>query len=478
MYLLHPTVADQTEAAVAGITAAWRNGQPLFHDFDAPWTYSLSYGPVLYALLRPLHALIGDPLSAGKLSGLIWAAAGLFAIHRVARASLPAKDALRIVGFACLGLMAFGETSVGGRGDAILFGLVGLAILVLPAKTAPLASATIRWALIGAIVGTAMGIKAPTAIYFTSVLPMLIESKNPFRLTFVAAVAGLVFLALPFVVLPDVDVFNFAAFLQAIAGHPHTLERAVGPIVWASLMILPAAAAIALAEDRHDWVTKERRSLAALVLTMAALIAVGAKVGAGRHHVIPFIPIAAWFWTRSQAGLGASTSPSHRTLWEAIVAVLLALLLLLGSIHLRGVASRLDGEQARKARGEIEVILDRESGRSISMGYAEPGELSFLRSLVIAENHPLVLDSSAIMDATLVGWSANEQILASFEDCLVESWISPTDSPPFDLRNHYAQDKNTFGDKIHVVFEASYRPAYSTGLYTVWHCKNEVEGEP
>jgi len=482
-YMLHATVADHVEASVTAIGLAWRNGQPLYHALDAPERYSLLYGPITYGLNRLCSALVGDPILAGKIGAAFSFALGILLVHRVARRSLGPRGALQLTGYAAAFMLAFSERPLGARGDSPLFALAAIAIAALPGPFATTRETWTRAAIIGAAIGLAMGVKAHAGIYFLPVLAGLVTGQAGLAALSCGAVAAIVALAAPFLLLDHVSLAHYIEWLRQASGHARSLSVASHSVLWLTLLLAPLGASLAMNPSRREVLIRERAPLAGLVLSSVGVVFFSAKVGAGWPHVLPMIPSAIWLWARARSPFEEGGSARALRVAQWSLALGLIALLSFGLFKMGSMFARTDHALALAARGELAEIMSREAGQSIAVGYGEPKSLSYLRVIPIAAGHPYLLDSITLMDSSLTGLRLGPETLALFESCEIDVWIQPVGVPPFTLSNYYAPEENVFGPDLPRVFEAHYRPAWSTEHLTVWRCAHPdsrapLEGRP
>jgi hypothetical protein len=483
VYMLQATVADHVEASVAAIALAWGNGQPLYHALEAPEWYSLLYGPITFGFNRLCHALTGEPLLAGKVGAAFSLALGFMLIHRVARRSLGPRETLQLTGYAATFMLVFGDRPLGARGDAPLFALGALAIAALPDNLTTVRERYIRSAVIGMAVGLASGIKLQAGIYFLPVLAALATGPGALAAVSCAATAGIVTLAAPFLLLENVSLAHYVEWLVQASGHARSVRVGSHSILWLTLLFTPLGVTLALDPARGEVLARERAPLAGLVLGSVAVVFISAKVGAGWPHVLPMIPCAIWLWGRARPSFERAGSSRSLRIADRSLALGLVALLAFGLFKMGSMFGRTDHALALSARAELAEIMEREAGRSIAVGYGEPKSLSYLRVVPIAAGHPYLLDSITLMDSSLTGLRPGPETLALFESCAVDVWIQPAGAPPFTLSNYYAPEENVFGSDLPQVFEAHYRPEWSTEHLTVWHCahsdsSDRLEGRP
>lgn len=467
LYLVQGAVGDQVEASVAATTQAWRHGQALYHALDAPERYSLLYGPVLYLFNRLYFALAPDPILAGKLGGIVCSGLGLLAIYTTARRTSSRWDSMRLAGFGAIGLLAFAEFPLSGRGGPILFMLVAIGTWCAPPRRASQRRQALGWVGVGLAAGLAAGVKLHAPIYFLPTLALALTGPSPVAALAMSAAAFVAALVAPFFACQGVSLVHYAQWLGEAAQHPRSLQKGFGLLLWAGIFLLPGAAAIAFAPERRDWLRRERWPLAGLALCIVCLFAVGSKVGAGRNHAIPLIPIALWLWGEVSA---SRTGQREHPLQARIVALISIALLAFGIFKMVSMLGRLESAASESARLEIEEILDRESGRRVAVGYGEPQWLSHLRVIPIAQGHPYLLGSVALMDMGLTGMGVTAATVELIEECAVESWLLPRGAAPFVMAGYYQPHRNLFGDGLPIAFTASHSPAYSTQSFTIWRC--------
>ncbi len=446
-----------TMAMLAGVCA---RGQPLYTDLDSPNRYSLLYGPSSFVLSGALTRLLGDPLLSSKLVGM---AAGLLSLALfivVARRAVPGGGGRSVLVYVVL-CLSFQNYTFWNRPDSLM--LLG-ATLVLASVTviAPWGQLVLRALGFALLVNG----KAHGFLYVLPLVPLFGARWSA------AAAQALVLTALsaglPFVLFPEVSGVNYLGWLRAASGHPLSLPFLFKTLWFALFMVAPAAALAWLPTRLVP--RPARRWLAVACLSGAAMVAmhlVAAKQGAGRHHLIPFIPAVA-------LGVGfldlgqASSRRASSWLKGCSVAWLTGLVVLAAEKQVHFIRATL-AVRDQEVASDVALTRARLAGKRVAFGYGSDRtyELSLFRPLFWDLMPDYFLDVPALMDMSLARMSLPNGTYEKLASGFYDAFVLPRDEAPFSLRSTYDRSE-IFDERFRRTFRAHYKLAYETRLFGVW----------
>lgn len=214
-----------------------------------------------------------------------------------------------------------------------------------------------------------------------------------------------------------------------------------------------------------------RLYLGALFLTLILAAASGSLKGAGRHHLLPWLPSVALAAAELAAVAG---KPSRRpgASWIAAGAVL-AQGVALFSLALRHGAEELQARQRLPGSAivaELREIMRAHPGRAIEMGYGFDYALSFFRPVLVFEQGSYLLDGAALMDMQPFGLATPPATFQRLRDCDPPLWLFPKGEAPLGLMHVAPPYEPIFSPQFKAEFNRWYRRSESYHFYDLWVC--------
>jgi hypothetical protein len=463
-YLVVPAIRDHVEPAVGSVAIALLRGEPPYHGVTGEVSYELPYGPAAFGIHALSFAVLGRSMVALKLSGLlacVGAAALTFSVLQ-RRASLRCASGGVLI---FLLYLAYYDARVYWcRPEPFL--LLGSAAALWVARAQP------RWSGVGlaVLVAWMLDLKVTGGLYLVPVVALVAEHRSP-REAAVAVASGIGLALAAFAVAPF-SLGSYADLLERTAHHGLSGHELLLNASAATLLLGPALVARALRPEgppippqRPCWNVPTRSLLA----SAAVVCLVAAKPGAGRHHLVPFLPLAIdalvdgvdGVERRLPAGMARACTLGGRVVAFGFIVGLTSR----SASTLHDLAAR-----ARRDAIDLRAILDDHPDADIAMGYGDASSYpdTFGR-LAIAFRSPLRLDGASQMDATAAGYPASRMLGAGLARCRPALWVVP-DGEPFSLASYYAGEP---------VFDAAFREAFARGYaliarrgaYRVYRCR-------
>ena len=467
-YLLVPYYFDHVEPTVAVSSALLLRGQSLYPDWIAgEGVYGLMYGPVLY-FINAMVLIANKSIFATKFAGVAaaWTALLIMALN----ARLIVRDyaiTSLAIGCVCLVFFRLMPGQFWSRPEPFLIllsALSGLA-LRLPIFKAGLA--------IGIITGLAVGLKLHGVFCCLPAAAALLERQSlPWMsrvqlasIIFATAVAVMI---APFLH-PAVSLSQYLTNLEIAAEHGLRLDLFIQNIIFLALIMTPGIAIYFL--KRPMLLHEFPLSIPVLITSGIIVAAVGAKNGAGVHHMLPLVP-AVTMATLQIAQL-KSQDPSALISREAgalsfFVAYFVAFMPFVVD------QSLLMGHAIARSSSEWPKIVELEKLYGVHT-WAEMGTTdnanypsTYYRVVGVLRGGPVHLEVPFLLDLRAAGLG-DDAIRDLLQHCKVAEWVLPQAGNPFSQRNGYNGDE-LFSDGVRHAFHNNYRLISRGTYYDVWGC--------
>jgi hypothetical protein len=469
-YLTITRVMDHAESHVTVLSwLAW-NGKELYPNLSGMSDYGLFYGPYCYFFFGLIPLFFGSSFFASKLGGIgcyfLLAGLSFYSISKVPHVSK--KGALGIASVFWMAVLSFGQYAYWVRPDSVILAGTFLAYTL-----------GYFYGGIGAAigVGVAAGVVANCKVQaFFYVLPLLVVLV--YRLGFILMLLSLVVAVItgfaPFL-LPWVSLPNFLEILQTAVDQGRAWRDVfVSYVPFAILMTLPAFTVLFF--DKTTAMRKRNLFEAGiLVVSIAALVLVAAKPGAGYYQLLPlFVPVFFIVLTRSKLFTDLFKSNYH-LFFKAIFggAVLLLFTLFVSNSffsikQMRGMAKI----PVLKEFKEIELQFP---DLKIAQGWGDwesngdTYNLSFYRAYFVWKGHPYFFDLGIQMDMNLVGRGQSKEALRVFRECLVDIWVIQKGERPFAMKG-WIGGGQLYSQSFTDEFQNKHKKVGSTDHFDIWKC--------
>ena len=484
IYCLSSSFWDHVEPSVAISSWMFWRGEPVYQSFQTQQRYSSVYGPYTYILEGCCQGLIGPSVFSTKL---ITCAAGALAIglfYFVLYKRTSADRALLFTSLLAALCLRLGPFAFWARSDPLLLLSVTLGLLAALRKSA--ASPIV----LGLALGLAVGLKFNSFLYFLPVA--VIAAKNGFgwrTLITVALIAAAVAL-LPFAIFPQISLWNYLAIL-GVAGvrgsgfleYRLTWEWFVtvstpvwGPLIFSLLATSKPAA-------RMD----SKVYLASIFVGFAVILMFASKVGAGPHHLLPFIPGILLF-------AAEQTNHGIRFCWRSNLLSVIGyalcfswltscVLVAFRSAYAISTDSIRQEPEARAAIRDLQQIIDQHRSLTL-LGGAPLGGTDVHGSYhlqLVFSGMPPGINPPMQMDYQLGGLVETD--LLKLEEELEEkyhrpiAWVVPKGALPIGMKTAYQPDRPIFSAKFHQDFAARFEKTESSAFFDLYTAKARADGE-
>jgi len=472
---------DHVQPAVASIAALFQRGAPIYHELTSPERYSLVYGPLLFAIVGGFQALLGPTVFATKLPGTLAALASLVLLHLVLAAPKRRAEALAWTGLAAAFFLHSFHLAFAARGDAFL--LLAVTLGLWAATRARSRSAV----LLGVCVGVAVNLKLHAFAYFLPVLAIAARQHWSRRARIGGAVAAVAVAVLPFLVFPQVSLAHYLAWMKVASRHGFGVEEYRSSLEWAAALLFPALFAAALLAVRtpdfaRTWLGRERLWLVAFGAALLLIVVPASKFGAGKHHLLPFVPVVLHFTARLAAfafgsvrfrGAGPVLAGAVGLSWVAGCS--------LAALHAANFVfqtARAGHAEAVQCRDDLLRLRAEHAGSVllVAPGGDESYDHTYGRFRLIAEGMPAGVDPCAYMDFVRGGVGAIDvpgmtQALAARAGQPV-LWLVAKGGEPFSLRTYYPPFGPLFPEGLSGEFARQFVRVRSTEFFDVYRLRD------
>jgi hypothetical protein len=479
-FLLRWTYYDHTDPTIIVTARLLDHGFPLYHDLDAPSRYTFPlYGPATY--LAPLYSerLLGTALVSAKLPAVLFSLTSVVLVVVAIRRTVRGMTALAVGLLYFCGLaLLFRPFPVMVRVDAQMMFWVAVSVAALTVR-----SAVFSLALLGLAAGSITLTKVHGILYLAPVAAVVLARSPRMAWVIVPTIAGAI-ACLPFLVYPEISFANYLMWLRKGAGHGIDLWAAPRVLGGAMFVTVPVFLGVQKClralpdEERAQLVRAYRLPAQVGIGALVIVVALAMKAGAGMHHLMPFLPLAAYVTALAYSHALADGGNDERLVVEVAMAaalVLPAMGVALGSFVVFVAPQAADPVNV-EALAELREVVRRHPGETIAMGYGEPAsyEQTFLRTELPLQGK-LIVDPAALMDMRQMGIPLPEATIQAIERGAVRIWLLPHDEEPFRLRNFYNGD-DVFGPEFREVFTKNYRLEERGLFFDVWRYVPRREG--
>ena len=480
LVLRFPGYVDPVEPMVVAASFFAVHGRPVYD-------MVISYGPLCFLPYGAAMNLFGA--SVGVLKCVIALAnvafvVLLFLVFRKTFESAAALFATALVLSCCLMKQDY---LFQARGDLFIY--VAVALALLAAVTTGETTAAI---LMIAAIALGCGVKVTAALYLAYPVTLLWKAHGTKLLLFVGA-ASVALSLLPFA-LSTLVIADYLHWLSVMSHQPRSAREFVGNIVTTVLLAAPCLLsywALHLRDPqagrrylRSNWL-----SLTLLAFSVFAMDVLASKIGAGRHHLIPFFVFTAYVCSqmieaRPPALVGSSRPhflPVY--LWGS-----LALLLMITEVsELRDVRAltALEAPQAKALSNDVAWILASYPGHKVELGDGF-GEFDLERTYSPMFAAPQLVfaggfysfDPSAQADIEMVHAPMRDSDLHHVTSCESSVWLIPRGQAPFHSVSIYSgmypdryDGRLLFPPFFEKLFLDTYELTASSHFFDIYTCK-------
>jgi hypothetical protein len=447
-YLIYPNFIDHLEPTILVITQIWLQAGDIYPPTTAPSMHGLLYGPALYWIQAAFQSSLIDPILSSKLPGVLAFNMAWLLLFRHCRTPL-AKGYL-------IFLLPFNLILFWNRAEPFFLLIVACAIWLAerPIKH--------KAAYLGLLAGLACALKAHGILY---VLPIFIfhihcNAKKYLVFAFVATLTTLAFF-----IDAGTSLFQYLAYLKLATTHGIAWPYLEKNLFFLGCIWLPLALTLTSSQRAKPEIVTW-----GLIATTETLIAiVGAKPGAGVHHLIPVIAANAYLYDRLLHKAGGQ--PTHTNAFKLSFAILAVYIMFFAwkNVYDSEIQTSASIQSQSQAASELKALA--RTYPHLFMGVTDKENnnyrLTFLRPYLVQPSAQQ-FEYAGFMDLSFAGVSA-DFLADDFIHCKYPYVVTPLQGEPFSILNFY-NNQLLFPKVVQDAFLTHYRTRETGKFYKLYEC--------
>jgi hypothetical protein len=343
--------------------------------------------------------------------------------------------------------------------------------------------------LLGVSLGVAFDLKVSALCYFLPIAVLAMENGFDWIALLEAAAIGATVAILPFLLFPQVSLWNYLAVLQVIGKRGSAILEFRLSMEWLITVSLPLIGGVlfywATSPERSPISPRNLKRAFATIFAAVGLLMFASKLGAGPHHFLPLIPILLLFAAeQTENGRGFRWHPSVKgAIGNALCFswLLSCLLVGLGSAYsICADAIRKEAPAAASIRDLRQLVAEHPA--YVWLGGAPLGGLAIENSYhlqLVFEGMPPGIQPPAQMDFQLANMV--EADLGKLEKEIADkyrkplAWVVPKGSLPLGMKTAFDQSRPIFSEKFRRDFSERFANTSSTPFFDLYTPKAKPE---
>lgn len=472
LYAFKNFYMDHGEPGMAALGWYWASGQPLYHGVEAPHRYSFLYGPMLFVFNGLFMKIAGPSILSSKIGGILASAASLAFLLDTYRRIVGSIPGLVFASFTFALFSSYGFGMFSNRADSYLILTVIAALWGVGLKNKTLSLVVLALAL-----GVSVNLKIHALFYFLPIV-VLFVGRHGVQNSAVAVVAGALLSLAPFLA-PNISLTGYLRLLMAMSKHGLSMDNALKVATYSVYVVIPLLTVAAWAHSKNPIGVKRDRTgdlllFGSLLAGIVAVSVIALKPGAGRWHIMPFVPTVhyALLQFSKRHGLTGNFKAPETYMNKAALLILsfLFIAFITASDRMFVTSRQVVNTDDSVFVKEIEKIATQYAGRKIVMGYGDGTgyRSTFYRVLLVFEGHPAFIDAGAEMDYRLAGLREPRAAIENLQDCTYEIIIIPGGNEPFSMKSFYGG--SLFTETFRNAFLENYEIADKTAHFDIHAC--------
>ena len=467
LYVRAPGYWDHLEPALAMKAQAVARGEPAYPGVDAAVRTQLVYGPAAFLPNAALGHLFQDPMAGSKIvamtTGALALAILLAAVARRGGSGGPWAMLCTLLAFGLFRQIIFRH-----QADSLV--MVGIVTALAGVITGSRTWTPLLWAL-GFAIATATKLHA--ALFVVPFIPVFLASHG-FRTVALSTAAGGVLSLVPFG-LERFDLHAYRDGLVAVSRHGLEPGLLVRNLATAGVLAVPLGVTWWARGTRTQPAKGTGGMAAATVLSVIGVCVVGAKEGAGLHHLLPLcatFPLLCMTVADERSAGSADGRVSNRARQSLIGAWVLAVLFqgaMVQRSYIRFLGTPSSDAFQTDARLLAAALMRGAPGR-VAIGYTDDGAYGrmWVRPLFARVISTDLFEPLSIADMARAGHPIGDATLTGIANQTVDTFILPSDGVPFSMTNWYDREQPLFGKALTEIFQSNYHVHERHGAFTVW----------
>jgi hypothetical protein len=442
LYLAYPNYYEDVESTVAYLGLVLKQGIALYPSPDRFPYYGLPYSPGLALSQLPFDSLGLPVLLGSKLPAFIALVISVLALLVLIKGPL-ARGYL-------LYLLPFGFDLFSTRAEPLLLLLVSATLLLSSLK----GRRTLILVLTGILAGLASSLKLHGAVYVVAAY-VAGTVELTFSIGSIALFAASASVAFAACFIPhNISFISFIDYLRLVSHHGISATLWLENLIYLFFLLVP----VAIAWHARPQTRATTVNLVVIVLIEFLVTIVGAKPGAGSHHLLPFIPLNAYFIYKLCPGDGVQAGRFVKLMYFSLALSAIATILVTSFMVVK--------QWQQFDRAGREVIRFGQEYPGLVMGVTDQTgyKYSYLRVLLQTEQ----IDYPGYMDLQFSG-IADQSMAARMNSCSIGYFLLPVSGAPFSMVNDYT-GKALFSDAVRTAFDVHYAEQERGSIYSVYRC--------
>jgi hypothetical protein len=239
---------------------------------------------------------------------------------------------------------------------------------------------------------------------------------------------------------------------------------------WAVYLVAPLIVALRVTVRNQPLTVLSPRVATSLVVALGSVAVLASKPGAGPYHLLPFLPVIAFFTGLQMYHLRSDAA--HITVLLSGLSFT-AVAVVIASAQQASFVSTVRQLDALGPIADLTRFLDQHPGNPTQIGYSSDERTTFVRPLAVFRSGMYLLDQPAIQEHQLAGIEIPPATVNALRSCAVTYWLIPRTGEPFSATNRYPMmhGRALFVDDFRRAFFDTYERIGSTEYFDVWTCR-------
>ncbi len=462
-YAVDKRYYDFAEPTMPAVAWMFESGRPLYPPPDAAERYAHIYGPMAFIPLGAAMRVFGHDLGVTKWVGAGAGIVSLLLLFWILNPRVGSRLAAIFTGYCALLLLVFRNAAFWVRPDSLelLCSCIGLA--------AALRRSRVSWLALGLSAGVLWNLKFTGPLYSLPIFVLFLERTNG-RQLILATVTAAISMGLPFVVFSNISFHDYGTWIQLSGGKGIVWSTLRQNLEWAVYLAAPLVVALHVTLRRQPLTVLSPGVSISLAVALSSVAVLASKPGAGPYHLLPFLPVIAFFTALQIHHLRTDAANGSVLLFGFSFTVVAVLIALAQQTSFISTVRQLDADGSI---ADVTRFLDQHPGDVAQMGYSSDERATFARPLVVFRSGMYLLDQPAIQEHQLAGIEIPQATVNVLRSCVATYWLIPKNGDPFSATNRYpmTQGRTLFSNDFRRAFFETYKRTGSTEYFDVWKCR-------
>ncbi len=452
-YVFYPGYLDHLESTVTSLGLMFGgNNFQLYPPINQYTFHGIIYGPLLTEIQAFVRIFPFDAIANSKIPGIV----SIFLVFIVAIIKFKSELARGYL----LILLPFGSIVYWVRSEPIFLLISSLCCLVTTKK-----SGHTKFFL-GILGGAASCLKIHGVLY---IIPFLIIDwmKSPLgERNYVKSLSyfilGFIFTVTLCYSPESVSIEYFFQYIKLASGHGILIELALRNFVFSVLLLIPVCACIQFEVIGRE----EKIGLTLIVVCVFVVVILGAKIGSGTHHLLPFIVLNAFLINIYSQSNRIKESQKFKYAFIAI-----AFYYLVAVVPKSQILQKNDYIYSKGDEIKSELINFRSQYDNLTILPSNSNEKNFSLTyyrVLLQANGTKQIDVSAFMDLNFAGIS-DEPLIEYLKKCNLPYVATPKMGEVLSIYNPYIE-KPLFSSMSRSIFNKHYEIIQVGDFYNIYKC--------